>query len=126
MILSILFAFFTALFTHLHAEYDARKIKEGVLISYPPRVLVRGITFSLLSIIFGYPDLILMGINFLIAAAYFWFAFDLTLNKLRGLAWNYVGSRAWLDRIFRNNPRLQIAIKVSLLIIFIIAKNLYL
>lgn len=56
---------------------------------------------------FGLPELELTsilqwsGVSFLYGlscAAAFWFSFDVLLNKSRGLAWNYLGENADLDK----------------------------
>jgi len=61
------------------------------------QVVYRSIVWFLLALYFGHTleEKISYFIAFHLA---FWFPFDLILNLMRGLAWNYIGSTSWLDK----------------------------
>lgn len=52
-----------------------------------------------------------------IVGAYYWILFDIILNKLRGLPWDYIGKTSWIDR--HSTPEI-IYIKLSMCVLSIV------
>lgn len=83
----------TILFTLLSAHYDAQELKAGRYFKdHTPRALFRVLVLFIISVLFNTHILILLSVFYLI--------FDISLNLMRGLPWNYIGTTAILDKIF--------------------------
>ena len=87
----------------LNACVHFRKISRNEFIQYGHENIESGfliVATILVQIIFGLHWL--DGIGLLIMAPSLrWFVHDLTLNYLRGLAWDYLGTRSKLDKFLR-------------------------
>ncbi len=83
----------TILFTLLSAYYDAVELKAGRYFKdHTPRALFRVLVLFIISVLFNTHVLILISVFYLI--------FDTSLNLMRGLKWNYIGTKAILDIVF--------------------------
>jgi len=83
----------TILFTLLSAYYDAEELKAGRYFKdHTPRALFRVLVLFIISVLFNTHVLILLSVFYLI--------FDTSLNLMRGLPWNYIGTTAITDKIF--------------------------
>lgn len=78
------------------AVYDYHIISKGLPIPHFVEWLAWACAFLIIDWLFGIRLLRVLPLQ----AALSWILFDLLLNKLRGLSWNYVGKTAGLDRIF--------------------------
>ena len=84
----------TIIFTLLSAYYDAQELKAGRYFKdHTPRALFRVLILFIISVLFNTHVLILLSVFYLI--------FDISLNLMRGLQWNYVGNTSVLDRFKR-------------------------
>ena len=83
----------TILFTLLSAYYDAEELKAGRYFKdHTPRALFRVLVLFIISVLFNTHVLILISVFYLI--------FDISLNLMRGLSWNYIGTVSISDIIF--------------------------
>ena len=83
----------TIIFTLLSAYYDAVELKAGRYFKdHTPRALFRVLVLFIISVLFNTHVLILLSVFYLI--------FDMSLNVMRGLKWNYIGTTAITDKIF--------------------------
>jgi len=80
----------TIVFTLLSAYYDAEELKAGRYFKdHTPRALFRVLVLFIISILFNTHVLILLSVFYLI--------FDTSLNLMRGVPWNYVGTVSVID-----------------------------
>lgn len=116
----ILLLFCLLLFTYLNAWYHLYLIEEKKRSpNHKVWALYRLTFFALAAYIYSTEwDHILILI--LLQAAIFWILFDYTLNRMRGLPWNYVGKSAFLDKLFAGKSDLMLLIKIILLFASII------
>lgn len=85
----------TIIFTLLSAYYDAQELKAGRYFkNHAPRALFRVLVLFIISVLFNTHVLILLSVFYLI--------FDISLNLMRGLSWNYIGTVAFSDKLFSN------------------------
>ena len=107
-----MFYILTILFTLLSAYYDAVELKTGRYFKdHTPRALFRVLVLFIISVLFNTHILILLSVFYLI--------FDISLNLMRGLPWNFIGNTAWADRLFSNIKHgwvIQYSIKLLLTI----------
>ena len=83
----------TIIFTLLSAYYDAQELKaDRYFKDHAPRALFRVLILFIISVLFNTHVLILLSVFYLI--------FDVSLNLMRGLPWNYIGSVSISDIIF--------------------------
>ena len=83
----------TIIFTLLSAYYDAQELKAGRYFKdHAPRALFRVLILFIISVLFNTHVLILLSVFYLI--------FDISLNLMRGLPWNFNGSTAFTDRLW--------------------------
>lgn len=80
----------TIVFTLLSAYYDAEELKAGRYFKdHTPRALFRVLVLFIISVLFNTHVLILISVFYLI--------FDISLNLMRELPWNYVGTVSVTD-----------------------------
>lgn len=81
------------LFTLSVAYYDAQELKEGRYFKdHTPRAAFRLLILAILSFLFN--------IHILISLSIFYIIFDYSLNLMRNLKWNYIGTVAITDQIW--------------------------
>ena len=83
----------TNIFTLLSAYYDAQELNAGRYFkNHTPRALFRVLVLFIISVLTNTHVLILLSVFYLI--------FDTSLNLMRGLKWDYIGTIAITDKIF--------------------------